>query len=527
MKKLQIKCCLLLLVVPLVFSSCIDSKEYEIKRIKGNPTIDLPLVSGDLVTQDFISEADNVNIVVGTDGLLSIVYEQTLKSQGVSDLFVFPDKSFNKIVPIPPTTLAARTSEIKYASLNSNEDFSFSPEKLSEIKFKNTVAKITVSFSPSLPSSSVFEVNLKLPTCLLNGVPFEKRIPLGSSTATFALRDYVATLVSNSFPMEITVFEKPHASSVVIASNTTASVKLDFTILDYQYLKGFFGDQSVLNIPSETIFTDEFNNSLNGAAYTFKEPKVSLAITNDYGIPVTVSFQSLEGRKNNGASLPLVTNPTSPLKINSPVSLGQAAITNVTVTNTNDLITFRPDLFYYKLTAKINDGLTSGANFCADTSKMRVKLKAEIPLYGKASGIILADTFDIDLTDAKNSQVESGTIVSKIRNELPLDAFIQLYIANSNAIIIDSLFTTAQTALIKSSTVNATGDLVTPSNTNNETPIPKEKLDKIFDAKKMIVKVRMNTTFDAGKQVDVKFKSTYKISVAFGLKAKLKLNVDL
>ncbi len=44
----------------------------------------------------------------------------------------------------------------------------------------------------------------------------------------------------------------------------------------------------------------------------------------------------------------------------------------------------------------------------------------------------------------------------------------------------------------------------------------------------MIVKVKMNTAKDAlGNQIDVKFKSSYKMNVIFGLKAKLKLAIDL
>ncbi|MCX8490768.1 MAG: hypothetical protein ORN54_06840, partial [Cyclobacteriaceae bacterium] len=64
--------------------------------------------------------------------------------------------------------------------------------------------------------------------------------------------------------------------------------------------------------------------------------------------------------------------------------------------------------------------------------------------------------------------------------------------------------------------------------TNIEAGIPKEKLAKLFDAKKIIIKARMNTAKDAlGNQVDVKFKSSYTMNVNFGVKAKLKLAVDL
>jgi hypothetical protein len=155
-------------------------------------------------------------------------------------------------------------------------------------------------------------------------------------------------------------------------------------------------------------------------------------------------------------------------------------------------------------------------------------MKAEIPLYGRASGIVMTDTFALDLSDAKDTDIESGALRAKITNQLPLDAFLQLYLADENYVIIDSLFTTAQTAIVKASTVDAAGKLVTPGVSDQTIDISKVKLDKIFDAKKIIVKARMNTSKDAtGNQVDVQFKAAYKMNVVFGLKVKLKLEVDL
>ena len=91
-----------------------------------------------------------------------------------------------------------------------------------------------------------------------------------------------------------------------------------------------------------------------------------------------------------------------------------------------------------------------------------------------------------------------------------------------------SLFTTAQTAIVKASTVNAQGELQSPSVLIQEIQITKETLDKIFTAKKLIIKARANTVKDSnGNQPDVKFKAAYKMSVNFGLKAKLKLEYDL
>ena len=115
-------------------SGIINSDDYDLKKIKANPTLNLPLAFGDLTIDDFLSKADSANIKVDKDGLVYLLYEQTLKTQGIRDLIDFPSRSFIKVVPLPAGTRPARTTEISYATLNTTEDFNFSPEKLTEIK---------------------------------------------------------------------------------------------------------------------------------------------------------------------------------------------------------------------------------------------------------------------------------------------------------------------------------------------------------------------------------------------------------
>ncbi|MGC4020837.1 MAG: hypothetical protein QM734_02285 [Cyclobacteriaceae bacterium] len=109
-----------------------------------------------------------------------------------------------------------------------------------------------------------------------------------------------------------------------------------------------------------------------------------------------------------------------------------------------------------------------------------------------------------------------------------MDASVQLYLADDNNIIFDSLLTSSQTALVKASTVDANGELVSASTTDETIDIPSDKLNEIFNAKNIIVKTRMNTAKDSnGNQIDVKFKISYKMDADFGLKLKFKLEQDL
>lgn len=523
----KVKWSMSVMAIILASASCSDlfnSHDYDVKGVKASPAFDFPLAYGSLVIQDLLAKADQAKIKVDQDGLVYLLYDQTLKSQGIGDLIAFPSKNLNTMLIVPGGSLPPNNAEVKYATLSATEDFGFSPEKLTEIQFKSTMLNVTASSVPFIPN---LEIEISFSAFKLNGVPFVKRFSLNSPSSLPAvdLSNYVGSLDNNQFPIDISVYVKPHAGTQVIPASTI-TIDLNFNGIDYRYVKGFFGDQTNNSIPGDTINFKAFGSSLSKANVSFADPQLSFTVSNDYGIPIEITFNPLSARKGGGAQLNVILNPANPISVNAPAQLGQSANTNVSITNAKQLIDFVPDQLYYKLSARINKGSTSGNNFCADTSKIRVNFNAKIPLYARASDIILADTFAIDLSNSKNSNIESSSILAKVTNEMPLDAFIQLYLANDKAIIYDSLFTT-QTAIVKASSVNAQGELQSATVSEQTIPIPQEKLNEIFDAKKIIVKAKMNTTKDAnGNLVDVKFKAAYKMTVNFGLKIKLKLDYN-
>ena len=320
---------------------------------------------------------------------------------------------------------------------------------------------------------------------------------------------------------------KPHANTVTLAPGTTLNIGLGFNGINFKYLKGFLGDRST-TLAGQTFNVNAFGSALDKVKVSFANPQFSIEVANDYGIPLKLNFTSLEARKKS-TILPMVTNPANPITITSAsLPSWSTAITPIVLTNAKQVANFIPDQIYYAATANINQGLTTGVNFCADTSKLRVRIKSEVPLYGSASGIILADTFNIDLGQVNSSDVQVAAMKTKITNELPLDAFIQIYLADSKALILDSIFTTAQRAIVVGSKVTATGDLQTAGVYDNEISLSVDKINKLFTAKKLILKSIMNTAKDAnGATIDVKFKSSYKMNLNIGLRVQLKINSTL
>jgi hypothetical protein len=507
-----------------LYSCTVNSNDYNVKGLEANPTMALPLAYGNLSISDLLKKQDSSYIKTKPDGLVYLSYDQLLKSQDIRNLISIPNiSSFNTPLSVPPGSYPPASNDIVSTTITKVVNMGITPEALTEISFKSGTLSYNMSMSPNNPNFK-YAALISIPEFVskTGGAPLSQEV---SGTGTIQLSNYIfKSATANKFNLTLTLIIKKTTNTVVIGAGTNINVNVGFAGMDFDYIKGFFGDQTVTTTP-QTLDIQAFGTTLsNGATVSFAQPVVNLNVINDYGVPLEVSFLKLEARKQ-GSSLAMQTNPASPISINQPGTLGTSATTSVAVSNVQALINFAPTQFYYQASGRINKGLVTGSNFMADTSKMRVQLHVEIPLYGKASNIVLADTVDVSLSDVDQSKVESAALKALVTNELPLDASLQFYLTDQNYHVLDSLLSPTQTNIVKGSSVTSSGDLQTAGVYDQLIDLDPAKVQKIFNAKKIIVKAKMNTSKDAsGAQVDVKFKSTYKIDIKLGLQVKIKLS---
>ncbi len=514
--------CLSLLFLLLL--SCVDEKDYNLSSVDVNPSVSLPLVHGSVSIKDFLSSKDSSYIKTDKDGLLSLVYYKDLFNQQIRNLFLIPDTNTASSITLSGATFPQVPKDLRVDSVTTTVDLNLTPAQLNEISFKSGQLVFSSSLNPA--SNLNYELIISLPDFISKTT----NLPLviqGRGPNTIQLSNYIVKLTKNKFSLKTVFVLKKSSGSVTISANTKANFLVSLTGMNFSYIKGFFGTQSV-DIPSSSLDIGAYGNSLNKANLSIAQPSVNFVISNDYGVPVLLNFITVEVRKSNAAPLTLSINPVNPVSLLAPSTLGLSAITTLAVTNTNQVINYAPTQFFYQATATINKGLTTGNNFLADTSKLRVKLNVNIPLYGKVSGITFGDTTTINLSDVNQSQIEEASLKIKITNEIPLDGSVQFYLADSKYVFLDSLLSSTQTSFIKGSSVTAAGDLQTAVVSDQTLTIAKDKLSKIFTAKYIILKAVMSTSKDAsGNSVDVKFKSQYKMTIDAGLSAKLNFNIKI
>lgn len=507
----------------LVLGSCVDSKDYDLNSVTITPTMAIPLASGELTVQKMLSDKDAKYVKSYSDGLLYLLYADTLHSKDIRKLFDPADKISSSIVNMPAVTLPPNSVDVRTDSIVQAIDLNLSPALLTEMGVKSGTLYYSTTTSPSLPNVS-YAINIVL-TDVVDPVTQKPMNITAAGAGSRSLQNYKIRLTDNKFNVKLVLIFTKHNSSEFIPPSSKVNIQLSFVGVVSSYVKGFLGDRTI-NIPVRTLDLTAFSSSLKKSPATFVQPLVRLDVSNDNGVPTELTFSNLQAKKT-GSSLLMQISPASPVVLNYPTNLGSSASTIINVTNASALINFLPTQMTYSASARINKGLSSGNNFLSDNSELRVTMTAEVPLYGRASGMIMSDTLKIDLGDLSESSINTAFMKINAVNQMPLDANIQLYFADKNYVILDSLLSNNQTYLVKGSSVSGTGDLMTASTSDSKIDLNTSRINKLFSSSYLIIKARLNTVKDAnGTALNVKFKSDYKLKLNVGLNAKMKITTQ-
>jgi hypothetical protein len=514
----------LVFVFVLAFASCVDNSDYDLGGLTLTPTMAFPLASGEIGLVNLLTDKDSSYLKTYPDGLLYLQYSKTLGSTDIRNLIDIPNNNSTTGFDLPPGTLPVSSSDALFMTLNKVIDLNLSPEQLSEMLLKAGTLDYNLSVSqPTSPNALPYEVV----ATLTDVVDKSTQQPLsftasGGSGGSKPLQNYIIKMDKNKFNIKLELILKKRTSAVFVASNTKVNVQLTFKSMNFFYVKGFFGDQ-VAVLPPQTLDMSVFSSSLKQSSVSFVQAAVNLSFKNENGVPCEVTFTKLEAKKA-GSTLPLQITPSSPLVIGNPSVIGTTSTTSIIVNNASEVVAFSPTQLFYSGSARVNKGLAGGDNFLADTSKLKVILAAEIPMYGKASGISMIDTLKMDFGTLSESSVTQATLNIGATNELPLDAYVQLYLADKDYKIVDSVFNANQTYVVKGGSVSNSGDLQSANSTNLKLDLSLDKISKLFSCKYLIIRSKMNTSKDSnGVLLNVKFKTSYRLKMNVGLLAKMKI----
>lgn len=515
----------LVLVSVLLLVSCFNDKNFDFKKVSLSPTMAIPLAFCNMGLVNMLSSNDSAYVQSDSDGLLYFYYPHTLGSTDIREQFSLPNNTSTTAFDLVPGSLPASGVNQPFGTINREINLNLSPEKLTEALLKAGTLTYTVALSQQTsPPNLPLQANISMPGVVHKTTGAPLTITATNGTQTVSVTDYKLIMSDNKFDVRVDLIIKPHPTTF-IPVGTKANIVFAFEGMEFAYIKGFLGDQ-VVPIPPQIVDISVFESALKDATISFVQPTLTMNVVNDYGASVEVNFTTLQGTKE-GANIPLQISPANPVNLNSPTVLGNSASTEIDIANEHAVVNFGPTKLEYEAAARINKGLSTANNFLADTSKLRIQLTTRIPIYGKVSGIKVMDTLDIDLESLQGSSVQTASMKISGRNEMPLDVNLQIYLADKDYQILDSVFAPNETYIVKASTVDGNGDLVSQGVSEVQFGLETASVSKLFASKYLILKAIMNTARDnGGAQLNVKFKANQKLRLNIGLLAKFNLNTE-
>ncbi len=535
---MDIKYLLLSLLIGIITLSTLDScykERLKIHKFSGgswNPEMAVPLFFGKLDMQMVVDRGEDY-WYEDPNGLLSIVYRSEQITQVGNNVIDIPDQQFDSTVSLLlPIGLPTGDSALYLFQLNAK----FAPptnERFDSILVKEGDFIIEVSTDINHDSY----VELIIPDFTRYGVPLKQKIDLpynGSSptsvTKTISLADYWVKINTNGdIDNKVSEFINVLVKKGNQADNSPYSISLSQEIknITYYQLFGYF-DQYTVDIDLQKIDISMFNHSAIFDA-SLEEAMLKLNFSNSFGIPVDITFDSLYVEKD-GVIKDITSNLLPTFSINYPdinnVGYSDSTIIIFNQDNSNivDVINFFPQKFFYSGSSTANPLGDIIPNFVIDTSKISIQTEVEIPLYGRYIVYELTDTTTINLENEYNwDEINSIDVNFNTVNHFPFDASMQIYLTDTNYIVIDSLFSDI-VPLTEAAIPGPPPDyrVSIPEYYTVTASITNQRLQNLKYAAHMIVSGK-SSTYDSGTKV-VKIYSDY--SLDFQVSMKVNYNTD-
>lgn len=466
-------------------------------------------------------------LMANPDSSMKIVFNNDLYKIDMDTLFNIGDTTIHNAYAVGPISLAPGTA-IPFPPTTSTT------YTLPGIELKTVIIKsgsVTFKVKSLVPEATVYTYGI--PCATLAGVPFSQTFTVpgrvGSTPGTYNLvvdlAGYTINLTGPTGTQINTIYTtllaniNPSASSSV--SVTTAdSLIIDNTfshIIPY-YAKGYFGNNTYNVGPTTSDFT-LFDRIVDGTL-SLEDVDFDFKIENPIGMDARLYVNQISSiNTRTGTTIDLTNSMIgSTINLNRAVESGGVVYPtyanfplNTINSNIKPMIENLPNKFGYDMQIITNPlGNVSGSNdFIYSDKLLKATLNMEIPLSLVANDLTLVDTLDMNIAHTEGSDnIHDGSITLFANNGFPFDAQLQIYLLNGSNVAVDSIFGYANT--IVEAPINAALRATGKKLTKITVPISEDKMNLLYDTKKVVMKVKFNTSAQPSY---IKIYSEYAIDV--------------
>lgn len=526
--------CVLFVVV---FFSCKDDT-----NLLWGPEMAIPVVNAEFSLKDIIVKS-KTNINEDSNGFLTLIYDDTLFSTRADQLVEISNQQFafnqgldaNQIsliqaLNITPPNNTFTTPEVPFVfELESSSGF-----ELDSILVKSGL----FDFILSSDYKQNVQLRLRIPSMVKDGVSFDESFDLDYTgtlpvllNSNKILNGYRMGVNDNGNPNRLKMFFSIKFTKIDNSNSETLqdSLKIKINISDLKFAK--IKGRVTGNLPfipkPDTVDLSIFENAISGG-FRIKNPELGIKIINSFGFSASANMEIFSAFHpvTNPTPIPITGAPSSFL-IAEPSQEGLSTINEFTLNSNNSNISNvffeSPSRLVYKIGTTLNN--SPQGNFILDSSRIKVGLKVTLPLEGYISSFGFRDTFPLSF--GRTDRVEYFNFKVNIANGFPMETKLQAYFVTDNFVLRDSLVKTeADKIIIKAAPVDANGKVTVLENKMSDLIVRENLVGNLSDVTKVIIVAQANTTGSGTTPpTNVKFYSSYKLKVRFGIKAKLKWKI--
>lgn len=540
----------------ILFAGC--TKEYlDLSNVSDEIQLDnwegvFPLAYANFTLADLLEDA-GVDDFVQTydDNLLYLVFEEQTISQTANNIITIDDQTFSQVIEgssfLPGVDRVSRSFNFNIMSFDR-------PRAFEEITLKSGTLNMRVRSEYDKTGMIILRFQALKP----NGEQLIDTFHINDATGNYDETKIIdlsrhTIQAGNSDQLDTTYF-KFTAEAILDDASTPPgagqrlSVDINISNLDYSFVRGYFGSDTIILNDKNTISVDLISEEVTGG-FQFLNPQLRVYIENSFGIPITLTADSLLAKllePDNTDSLQLlVFNPGSTTAFQTSIphhmadNAGASKDTTVNLTenlaNLPTIINQKPKKIAYNISTFTNLNTTPGPEdlnqFVTDTSCLKMKASIELPIDGYTKGYLFNDTIEADLADLLDASifVDELTIQLRISNGLPLEIELQGTWLDSNYQVIDSVFASGMTTLVQSALTKT--DPSEPTAYRTDSPTDKTSLftyegadiEKLSKARHIMLRAKA-TTWEGNNEKRIKIYTDNTFYVKLGAKLKARGN---
>ncbi len=421
---------------------------------------------------DFFDPHDQRTIRTDENGLLVLLYQSKIESPPLNEVFsidnfgisgVLNNQSDQDIVleSIDSSFETRDTTWIEIAVSPQMNDSRISAILIEQLEFE-------------ISTTSAFDLNvsyqIEMPTLIKNSSNYKVALEANGSYSE-SIEGYTIHLkkhddMLSAFPVVVHSVFYP-SNTIIPANSEIIAYDVSFENVTYETMYGNFSGYTI-NLPADTIDLDIYESIPEGT-FHFSQPEMTIATENSVGMPVGIdlsNFRAHTGQKNwqiiDGEGLPDKQNPWvyEYPDISAPDIM---AIDSLTVLhdqwNFSEHSDLKPEQVSFESQLYVNPNFEEGEHFIHKDSKTSYILNLMLPLYGHARFLSLTDTMNFLISDFISKdyeQLEKAFFRFNVTNGFPITFGLQVYLANENFAVLDSLFDESQVILPASQNEEAT-----------------------------------------------------------------------